>query len=255
MSRAAATSRTVLVTGGSRGIGRAIARAFAAHGDTVAVHCNSRSDDADITLSGLAGEGHRVVRGDLTDPEEVRRVVGEAAGERGLDVLVNNAARMEPHPIVGTSYEVWQSAWSRTLDVNLVAAANASYCAAHSMIAGGRPGHIVNIASRGAFRGEPDHPAYGASKAALIAMGQSLAVALAPHRICVTSVAPGFIETERVAARLEGDEGAAIRSQSPFGRVGTPEEVASAVLYLASPEAMWSSGTVLDVNGASHLRM
>lgn len=243
------------MTGASRGIGRAIARAFAAQGDTVVVHCNSRTDDAAATLSGLAGTGHRIVRGDLTDPEQVRRVVEDAVGESGLDVLVNNAAHMEPHPIAESSYEQWQGAWSRTLDVNLVAAANASYCAANAMISQGRRGHIVNIASRGAFRGEPDHPAYGASKAALTAMGQSLAVSLAPHNISVTSVAPGFVETERVASRLVGQEGDAIRSQSPFGRVGAPEEVASAVLYLASPEAMWVSGTVLDANGASHLRM
>lgn len=247
--------RAVLVTGASRGIGRAIARRFASNGDTVAVHCNSRSEDAEATLSLLAGTGHRLVQGDLTDPEVVARIVRESAGEGGLGVLVNNAAIMEPHPIAVSTYEHWQQVWTRTLHVNLVAAANASYCAAQSMIRSGRPGSIVNVASRGAFRGEPDHPAYGASKAALVAMGQSLAIALAPHDISVTSVAPGFIETERVAPRLTGEEANTIREQSPFGRVGTPDEVAAAVLYLASPEALWSSGTVVDVNGASHLRM
>lgn len=138
--------------------------------------------------------------------------------------------------------------------MNLFGAVNVSYCAARRMIDDGRGGRIVNIGSRGAFRGEPDHPAYGATKAALHAFGQSLAVSLAPHGIAVASVAPGFVATERVAGRLSGTEGEQIRSQSPYGRVAAPEEIASAVLYLASPEATWCSGTVLDVNGASYLR-
>lgn len=122
------------------------------------------------------------------------------------------------------------------------------------MIDQGTGGRIVNIGSRGAFRGEPDHPAYGATKAAVHALGQSLAVSLAPYGIAVASVAPGFFETERVAHRLSGEEGAAIRAQSPFGRAGTADEIAAAVLWLASPVAEWASGTVLDLNGASHLR-
>ncbi|HEX4090693.1 MAG TPA: SDR family oxidoreductase, partial [Trebonia sp.] len=122
------------------------------------------------------------------------------------------------------------------------------------LIARNAPGAIVNVGSRGAFRGEPDYPAYGASKAALHAFAQSAAVALAPHGIAVTAVAPGFVATERQSAKLAGDEGDAVRGQSPFGRVGTPEEIAAAIVYLASPQAAWSSGTILDVNGASYLR-
>jgi 3-oxoacyl-[acyl-carrier protein] reductase len=115
-------------------------------------------------------------------------------------------------------------------------------------------GSIVNVGSRGAFRGEPDHPAYGASKAALHAFGQSMAVALAPYNIAVTSVAPGFVATERQSAKLTGSGGDLLRSQSPFGRVGTPEEIAAAVHFLASPNATWASGAVVDLNGASYLR-
>ena len=155
------------------------------------------------------------------------------------------------HAVPEVSYVDWQRIWRRTVDVNLLGAANLSYCVARRMIARGRPGRIVNIGSRGAFRGEPEHPAYGASKAALHALGQSLAVALAPHGIAGTSVAPGFVATERQAGRIDD----ATRAQSPFGRVGTPEEVAAAVRYLASADAAWASGTVLDLNGASHLRM
>jgi NAD(P)-dependent dehydrogenase (short-subunit alcohol dehydrogenase family) len=122
------------------------------------------------------------------------------------------------------------------------------------MIAAGG-GRIVNVSSRGAFRGEPDQPAYGASKAALVAFGQSLARALGPHRIAVTTVAPGWTETDMAAETLAGPRGDEIRADSPLGRVATAEEVAAAVLYLASPEAEMASGTVVDVNGASYLRI
>lgn len=248
-------NRGVLVTGASRGIGRAVAAAFARQGDRVAVHCSTRRSDAEETLAGLAGDGHTVVQGDLTDPARVEALVAEAdAALGGVEVLVNNAAVMIRHPLPSTSYTDWQEAWQRTAAVNLFGAVNVSYCAARRMIDDGRGGRIVNIGSRGAFRGEPDHPAYGATKAALHAFGLSLAVLLAPHGIAVASVAPGFVATERVAGRLSGAEGEQIRSQSPFGRVAATEEIASAVLYLASPEATWCSGTVLDVNGASYLR-
>jgi NAD(P)-dependent dehydrogenase (short-subunit alcohol dehydrogenase family) len=116
-------------------------------------------------------------------------------------------------------------------------------------------GHIVNVASRGAFRGEPRHPAYGASKAGMISFGQSLARALGPRNISVTSVAPGFVETEMAAEALAGEEGERRRAESPLGRVARPEEVAAAVVFLASADAVMSSGTVIDVNGASFLRM
>jgi NAD(P)-dependent dehydrogenase (short-subunit alcohol dehydrogenase family) len=121
------------------------------------------------------------------------------------------------------------------------------------MVAGGG-GRIINVSSRGAFRGEPRHPAYGASKAGLNAFGQSLARALAPHGITVTGVAPGYVATDMVTGLLSGPGGDAIRAQSPFGRVAQPAEIAAAVVYLASPEAEWASGAILDLNGASYLR-
>ncbi|MGW6025003.1 SDR family NAD(P)-dependent oxidoreductase [Streptomyces sp. NPDC055099] len=249
------TDRRVLISGASRGLGRALARAFAANGDRVAVHYGSREDDARATLASLKGEGHVLVGGDLSDPAGAADVAGRAADALGgLDVLVNNAAVNLPHPLADTSYEDWAALWQRHVSVNLLATANLSHLAARRMIDQGTGGRIVNIGSRGAFRGEPDHPAYGATKAAVHALGQSLAVSLAPYGIAVASVAPGFFETERVAHRLSGDEGAAIRAQSPFGRAGTADEIAAAVLWLASPVAEWASGTVLDLNGASHLR-
>ena len=110
------------------------------------------------------------------------------------------------------------------------------------------------MSSRGAFRGEPGQPAYGASKAGLNAMGQSLAKALGPRGIAVGTVAPGFVETDMAAERLSSPDGDVIRAQSPFGRVARPAEIAAAVVYLASPDAEWASGTIIDLNGASYLR-
>ena len=249
----AAGGRAVLVTGASRGIGAAVARAFAACGDRVGVHYGSRHDAAVRVLEALPGDGHVVAGADLADPDAVRFMVDEVAGALGgIDVLVNNAGVYEPHAATETTYEEWQAAWKRTLDVNLVGAANVTWCALRHMGAGGR---IVNVSSRGAFRGEPNHPAYGASKAGLIAFGQSLARALGERRIAVTAVAPGFVETEMAATELQGESGRRRRAESPLGRVATPEEIAAAVLYLASPEAELASGAVLDVNGASYLRM
>ncbi|MGW9213083.1 SDR family NAD(P)-dependent oxidoreductase [Embleya sp. NPDC055664] len=250
-----AVGRRVLVSGAARGLGRAVARAFAAHGDRVVVHYGSRRDEAEETLGGLAGRGHVLIGADLAEPDAVERLVAEAEEALGgIDVLVNNAAVNTPHPPATTDYTEWVTAWQRHVAVNLVGAAGLSHLVTRGMIARGTGGRIVNVGSRGAFRGEPDHPAYGATKAGLHALGQSLAVALAPHRIAVASVAPGFIDTDRVAHRLSGAEGAAIRDQSPFGRVADPAEIAAAVLWLTSPEAEWASGTILDLNGASHLR-
>jgi 3-oxoacyl-[acyl-carrier protein] reductase len=165
-------SRGVLVTGASRGIGRAVATAFAARGDRVAVHYGHRAADAEETLKALPGDGHLLIGGDLADPEAVRKIAEAAeAGLGGVDVLVNNAAvatsAETAHPVAAVSYVDWQRIWRHTFDVNLFGAANLSYCVARHLIGRGAPGRIVNIGSRGAFKGEPDHPAYGAGKAGL----------------------------------------------------------------------------------------
>lgn len=247
-------SRRVLVTGAARGIGAAVAQAFASAGDRVAVHYRSSQRAAEEEIRALPGDGHVSVQADLADAEAVRRAVDSAADQLGgLDVLVNNAGVFVSHPPVSSSYADWQATWSQTLAVNLVGAANMTFCAVpHLRATGG--GSVVNVSSRGAFRGEPDSPAYGASKAGLNAFGQSMAVALAPHGISVATVAPGFVETEMARDSLIGAGGEAIRSQSPFGRVARREEVAAAVLWLASPEAHFATGAILDVNGASYLR-
>jgi 3-oxoacyl-[acyl-carrier protein] reductase len=246
-------ARAVLVTGASRGIGRAVAQAFAELGDRVAVHHRGSPGLADEVLTGLPGSGHVVVQADLADAAAVRQMVDQAHdGLGGLDVLVNNAGIFVPHPVTEVSYEQWQDAWREILAVNLTGAANVTWCAVQYMKATG--GRIVNVTSRGAYRGEPRHPAYGASKAGLNSFGQSMARALAPFSIAVASVAPGFVETAMARPDLDSARGEEIRAQSPFNRVATTGEIAAAVVYLASEQAEWASGAVLDLNGASYLR-
>lgn len=246
--------KVVLITGAARGIGRVIAEQFAENGARVALHFHSNRKAAEKTFESLAGGSHSLHQADITDADQASQLVEAVIRQHSrLDILVNNAAIFEAHPICKTSYEDWQASWQRTLNTNLIGAANLSFCAAQQMIQQGS-GRIVNISSRGAFRGEPDAPAYGASKAALNAMSQSLAQALAPHNIFVYVVAPGFVETERVAYRLDGAEGDGIRNQSPLKRVAKPEEVAKTVLFLASEGTEFLTGGIVDVNGASYLR-
>jgi len=247
--------RTVLITGGARGIGAAIAQEFAQAGDQIAIHYVSSKSDAEAVCASLPGDGHITAQAELRDPEAIRVMVEEVAKKFGkIDVLINNAGVFVDHPIETTTYEEWQAAWSQTLGVNLIGAANVSWCALRHMPKNGTS-RIVNIGSRGAFRGEPLSPAYGASKAAIVAFGQSIAKALAPMHIGVTTLAPGFVETEMASRLLDGPEGPGIRAQSPFNRAARPEELAKAVYFLASPDSEWASGAVLDFNGASYLRM
>ena len=244
----------VCVTGGSRGIGRAVAERFAERGATVVV--NFRQDEAAAreTVRALAGTGHLAIRADVSDPDAAQGLIETVVRELGrLDVLVNNAGTYALHPPGDTGYADWQHAWQTTLQTNLLAAANLSYHAARHMRPRGS-GRIINVSSRGAYRGEPSAPAYAASKAGLNALTQSLARALAPHGIGVAAVAPGFVATDMARPHLEGEAGESIRAQSPFNRVAQPAEVAEAVCFLASERALFSSGTIVDVNGASYLR-
>ena len=246
--------KKVLVTGASRGIGRAIALQFAGTGAQVAVHYQSNLKAAQASLAELPGTGHILCAGDVADPDAAQRLVDEAIYEMGgIDILVNNAGIFEAHPVDEVSYEDWQHHWQRTLAVNLVGPANLCWHAVRHMRESGG-GRIVNISSRGAFRGEPHCPAYGASKAGLNALTQSLAQQLAPLGIFVGPVAPGFVETDMASAVLDGPGGDPLRKQCRLGRVAKPEEVALAVLFLASSGAEFSTGTVIDVNGASYLR-
>ena len=246
--------KVALVTGASRGIGRATAQLLAARGATLAVHYQTRREAAEETLALLAGAGHASFAADLArDDEVVALVPAVVARLGGVDILVNNAAIYEPHPPVTATAEEWRVAWRRTLAVDLLAPADLCHAAVPVMRARGG-GRIVNVSSRGAFRGEPDAPAYGAAKAGLNAMSQSLARALAPHGIFVFVVAPGWVETDMAAPYLAGPGGDEIRAQSPLGRAARPEEIASTIAFLAGPGTDYLTGCIVDANGASYLR-
>lgn len=246
--------KTVLVTGASRGIGHAIATAFAAAGARVALHSRQSTGALNQLCAALPGNGHGVVEADLADPEAVRQMVEQAIDHLGhLDILVNNAGIYAEHPLDQTSYADWQAIWQQTLSVNLLGAVNTAYCVAQHMMQR-QQGRIIHITSRGAFRGEPTATAYGASKAGLNAFSQSLAQHLAPYNIYVMAVAPGFVETDMARPILESSAGEGIRRQSPLNRVARPEEVAHTVLFLASDGAEFLTGGIVDINGASYLR-
>jgi NAD(P)-dependent dehydrogenase (short-subunit alcohol dehydrogenase family) len=254
--------KTALVTGASRGIGRAIALALAARGVRIAVHFHANDAAASEVLAKLAGDGHVLCQGDLSDVAATQEVWEHAVAALGrIDILVNNAGLFFDHPPLTTVLPAWAEAWWVTLATNLIAPANLSLLAAQAMAA--RPqsgedsfgrGRIVNISSRGAFRGEPDAPAYGASKAGLNSLSQSLAKALAPQGVYVYCLAPGFVQTDMAAQLLAGPGGADIVAQHPLGRVSMPDEVARTAVFCAldAPAAM--TGSIIDVNGASYLR-
>jgi NAD(P)-dependent dehydrogenase (short-subunit alcohol dehydrogenase family) len=243
-----------LVTGASRGIGREIALRLAARGARVGVHFRENQAAAESALAALPGSGHILLKADVADPGQVERLWAEASARLGrVDVLVNNAAAHREHPPLSTEYRPWLDAWDQIIATNLRGPANLCYFAARAMAASGG-GRIVNLSSRGAFRGEPEAPAYGASKAGLNSLSQSLAKALAPRGVLVYCVAPGWVETEMAAEFLAGPRGAEIRAQHPLGRVTRAEEIARTVAFCAldAPAAM--TGAVIDVNGASYLR-
>lgn len=247
-----------LVTGASRGIGAAIARTLADRGHRVAVHAGRDAAAAERVAAALAGDGHAVVVGDLADAATCARVVAETVAALGdLDVLVNNAGIYTAHPIDGTDYAAWQQAWQDTLAINLLGPANLAWQLVDHVTrrpAGPDGARLISVGSRGAYRGEPVTPAYGASKAGLHATTQSLAVALAPRGIICAAVAPGFVATDMAAGVLDGPDGDAVRAQSPFGRVARPDEIAATVAWLATDAPAWVTGTVVDANGASYLR-
>jgi 3-oxoacyl-[acyl-carrier protein] reductase len=243
-----------LVTGGSRGIGREIAVQLAARGVRVGVGYRENADAAEAVVASLAGKGHAAFQADMAVPGAVSRLWIEASGHFGaIDILVNNAAVYREHPPLATDHAAWRDAWEWIVSANLHGPANLSHLAARAMAAAGG-GRIVSISSRGAFRGEPDAPAYGASKAGLNSLSQSLAKALAPNGVYVFCIAPGWVDTEMAAEFLNGPKGAEILAQHPLGRVATAGEVARAAVFCAldAPAAM--TGSLIDVNGASYLR-
>ncbi len=248
------TDKIVLITGGSKGIGRATAIAFADEGAKVVITYKEDDVAADATLLLLNGGPHLKMKADLTSAQQISDLVETVVRRFGrIDILVNNAGIFVQHNIQSDPFEKWQKDWENTINTNLMGPANMCYYVVRQMIKQGG-GKIINVSSRGAFRGEPDSPAYGASKAGLNAMSQSLAQALGPYNIYVGVVAPGWVETDMTREILTGPAGNPIREQSPLKRTARSEEVAYAILMFAGDGSEYMTGGIIDVNGASYLR-
>ena len=249
--------RTVLITGGARGIGAACCQKFAANDYRVIIHYRSDAEQAEAVRASLPNSDaeHICIHAALDEAGAPEALINGAlaACDHHLDCIVINHGIYQEFPVETTTAAVWSESFARILRTNLAAPAELAFAFGSAARARGGAGSIVFVSSRGAFRGEPLAAAYGASKAGLNSLTGSLAQAFGPYGIRVSAVAPGFIETEMAAAVLASDRGDGIRNQSPWGRVGTPAEVAAAVLHLASEEGTWSTGAVLDCNGASYL--
>jgi NAD(P)-dependent dehydrogenase (short-subunit alcohol dehydrogenase family) len=247
--------KVVLITGGSRGIGKETAILFAQEGADIIINYRSQVEKAREVLNSMAGGNHMMIQADMADPKALKDMVEKVIMKYGrIDVLVNNAGVFIPHPIDEVDYETWQEAWKKTMDINLTGLSNLSFLVAQHMIKQ-QSGHIINVSSRGAFRGEPDCLSYGASKGGLNSLSQSMAKALGKYNVSVTAVAPGFVETEMAIPILESDKGDFIKKESPFGRVASPVEVAHTIVFLSKEESKFLTGGIVDINGASFLRM
>lgn len=247
-------NRNALVTGANRGIGRAIANVLASEGARVAVHFGSDQEAAEKVMAELPGDGHVSIQADLASTVEAASLANLAAEKLGgLDIVVNNAGIFETHGIDSLNAEDWQKAWDRTIAINLTAPALIMHAAVPYLEKSGG-GHIVNITSRGAFRGEPEAPAYGVTKAGLNSLTQSLAIKLAPKKIHLVGVAPGWVLTDMTESYLEGPAGEGIRGQSPLNRTATADEIAQVVLLAVCGRADALTGGIIDVNCASYLR-
>jgi NAD(P)-dependent dehydrogenase (short-subunit alcohol dehydrogenase family) len=190
----------------------------------------------------------------LADPESLKVMLTEVVQRYGrIDILVNNAGIYEEHDMVFLREDDFLAYWERNISVNLSGPAFLAYLVSREMRKRGG-GRIVNVTSRGAFRGEPTSWAYGAAKAGLNAAGQSMAKALAPDGIFVYTLAPGFVETDMTIPCLTGNKREEIEAQSPLNRIASPEEIARAILLLAAVGNEYMTGCILDMNGASYLR-
>ena len=238
------TGKTALVTGATGGIGAAIARALHGAGATV-VLSGTRENVLEERVSELGAERALAVPANLADPDSVATLVprAEEAAGQSIDILVNNAGITRDTLAMRMKPEQWQE----VLDVNLTAAFRLSQAVLKGMMKA-RWGRIINITSVVALTGNPGQTNYAAAKAGMIGMSKSLAREVAARGITVNCIAPGFIETPMTDA-LNEKQREAILAQIPSGRLGTPEDVAAAALYLASPEAAYVTGHVLSVNG------
>jgi 3-oxoacyl-[acyl-carrier protein] reductase len=238
--------KVALVTGGSRGIGRAACLALAAHGMKVALHYRSQIEAAEEVVAQIQKMGCEAfaVQADLADPAASGELVNEILAHFGrIDVLVNNAGEMTDAPVA----EMPDAMWERTLALNLTAAFRCARACLPAMVANGW-GRIINVTSQAAFTGSANHAHYAASKSGLGGFSYSLAKEVGPHGVTVNLVAPGRIVTDMLTERMEGREEEWMR-QTPLRRFGEADEVGSVIAFLASDAAAYITGATIHVNG------
>jgi 3-oxoacyl-[acyl-carrier protein] reductase len=244
------TDKVAIVTGGSRGIGRAICVALAEAGAKVVVNYSGNEEAAVETLRLVreAGSDGELARFDVGDPDAVDQAIGDVAKRHGrLDILVNNAGIALDQILLRIKPEELE----RTMHVNVGGALWCSKAAMRLMMRK-RAGRIINLSSVVGEAGNPGQAVYSASKAAILGLTKTLAREYASRGVTVNAVAPGFIETDMTASLPENVKQGAI-AQTPLGRIGKAEDVAAAVLYLASDEAGYVTGQVIRVNGGMHV--
>ncbi|MEX5729296.1 3-oxoacyl-[acyl-carrier protein] reductase [Rhodovulum iodosum] len=236
------TGKAALVTGASGGIGGSIARALHAHGATVAL---SGTREAPLkALADALGERAHVLPCDLSDPAAVEALPKDAAKAMGsLDILVNNAGITRDNLLLRMSDDEWQS----VIDINLTAQMRLCRGVLRGMMKA-RWGRIINIGSIVGAAGNPGQCNYAAAKAGLVGLSKSLAAEVASRNVTVNCIAPGFVTTP-MTDKLTEEQKAGLLAQVPLARMGDPEEIAAAAVYLASPEAGYVTGATLHVNG------
>jgi len=242
--------KTALVTGGSRGIGRAICLQLAAQGALVGINYVSNSAAADETLTAITAAGGRgfVIGFDVADGAAVQQAVKEVTAEHGgIDILVNNAGITRD----GLMARMKESDWDAVLDTNLKGAFTCSKAVMRGMMKK-RWGRIIHITSVIGFLGNGGQVNYAAAKAGLVGFSKSMARELAPRQVTVNCVAPGYIVTD-MTSDLPEDIQEMIKAQIPLGTLGKPEDVAAAVGYLAAEESGYMTGQTLHVNGGMYM--
>ena len=242
--------KVALVTGGSRGIGRAVSVRLAGAGAFVIVNYARNEEAARETLRliGRAGGDGKIARFDVSDDREATDAIAALIKEKGrIDILVNNAGESRD----GLLVRMKDRDWDRVIDTNLKGAFHCCRAVAYAMMKQ-RGGRIVNVSSVVALSGNAGQANYSASKAGLVGLTKSLARELAPRAICVNAVAPGLIDTDMTSAMTE-EQRETVLAGIPLSRLGTPDDVAGVVLFLASDEAGYITGQVIGVNGGLYM--